>query len=172
MSKYEKFGILATITGFIVDAGTVLGVIFGFIRPLPSLGLLANPFVVGIVTYFAALLSVGGLLYYLIQRAKIRWRYRKKLPRQNRFSESYIGLENLIVLLWLPTELLWSIGIIKYFWLYFFGSANFVERAQNPDFGIVLFLTAALMVPMFLLFPGFQLPSIAKSLDDFFDPKD
>jgi hypothetical protein len=171
MSKYEKFGVLATITGFIIDAGTLLGVIFGFIKPLPSLGLLANPFVVAIVTYFASLLFMVGLLYYLIQRAKVRWRYRRKLPRQNS-SESYEGLDNLIVLLWFPIEILWSIGIVKYFYLYFYGSANFVELAKNPDFGFMLFVSFAFMVPLFLLFPGLQLPSIAKSLDDFFDPKD
>lgn len=170
MSKYEKFGFFATVIGFIVNAVQILGFVFGFLTIPSSLGFLANPFVLAISTYFSSLLFICGLLYYLIQRAKINWKRRRKLPRRNT-SDSYEGLEQLNLLLWIPTVALWGIGMIKYFWFYFFGSVDFEQTFIEADFPIVIFVFSALFGYIFMFMPGFQLPSIAKSLDDFFDPK-
>jgi hypothetical protein len=171
MSKHEKFGFFAAVIGFIVNAVQILGFVFGFLTIPPSLGFLSNPFVLAISTYFSSLLFICGLLYYLIQRAKIGWKRRRRLPRRNS-SQSYEGLEQLNILLWLPTAALWGIGMIKYFWFYFFGSADFTQEFMKADFPIQLFVWSSLFGYIFMFMPGFYLPSIAKTLDDFFDPKE
>jgi hypothetical protein len=171
MSTYEKFGFFATVIGFIVNAVQILGFVFGLVTIPPSLGFLANPFVLAISTYFSSLFFICGLLYYLIQRAKIGWRRRRKFPRRDT-SQSYEGLEQLNMLLWLPTVALWGIGMIKYFWSYFFGSTEFTQAFIKADAPTVFFVFSAFFGYIFMFMPGFSLPSIAKSLDDFFDPKE
>lgn len=149
MSRSEKFGLFATFIGFIVDTAALLGFALGFIELSPSLGFLANPLVVAILTYTLTIFFIGALSYYLIQRAKVGWRQRTKLPKEHH----YAGLEELGILLWIPTVLLWIIGTFRHFYSYFFGETSLGQAFEKADPGFTFFVTffLVLMMPLFFL---------------------
>ena len=170
MSKTEKFGLFTGIIGLIVDSTALIGFAIGAIEISPEFGFWANPFVIAVTTFSFLCFSLCICLFFVVQFAKNRWRKNRVSPKSDREGE-YPGLKTISWFLWLPTSILWGIGMSRYFWMYYMGTASIAD----PETQVIVPLIAVpfgfyfLFIPMF---GSYMLPDIAISLNEFFDPSE
>ena len=85
---------------------------------------------------------------------------------------NFEGLEFFGAAIWIPTFLLWTISMIKYFIVYYLGTISIWEYISTDmnGFGIGMLLLLA-MFPLIIFFvAGFYLPQMAKTFDEFLNP--
>jgi hypothetical protein len=116
MSKTERFVFVATILGFIVNSITLLQWALGFAYIPSSLGMIANPFVIAIISAPFILVTLVILLYFILRSVENRWIEYGQVPPKKVMQDMVYWIAGM---LWIPVSVLWGIAILRVFWNYY-----------------------------------------------------
>jgi hypothetical protein len=168
MSRVEKFAFLAAILGFIVDTITLALWAMGFVHIPRERGLLANPFVITIISIPVILITLVALLYFILQLVENRWVQYGKMPSTSTIRHT---IQWIAAVVWFPVSLLWGIAIIRIFWTYYEMSLEATTTSGTIADPIIWLLVTSMLYFVFVVPVGWLiLAYVAVTTRDFFSP--
>lgn len=101
MTKFDWFSLITGIIGLVVDVVAILGIVLGLVTP-PSVGFVARPIVVLIITFSILVYTLTIIMVFLARESAKRTDPSK--------AE---GLAIISYFLWVPSILLWGLAMLR-----------------------------------------------------------